>query len=178
MWRRLCERGLIWIQQGKTATPSESADADEAIREAQIDALFRAAPIGVGAAAVASVVLLAILHRLGSVDARIGSAWRVFIVICALGQIALGRAYWRSRSLSDQWRKWALWFAVISFAEGMAWGWAPIGLPTGDRFDVQLIVVIVTAAVAEGAIVAFGTYLPAFYALFFPATLPYALVSA
>ena len=61
---------------------------------------------------------------------------------------------------------------------GNGLGWAPIGLPTGDRFEVQLIVVVVTAAVAEGAIVAFGTYLPAFYALFFPATLPYALVSA
>jgi two-component system, sensor histidine kinase len=178
MWRRLCERGLIRTRQGTTATLSESGEAREAIRAAQIDALFRASPLGVGAAAVASVVLLAILHRLGFVDARIGSGWSVFIVIYALGQIALGRAYWRSRSLSDQWRKWALWFAVISFAEGMAWGWAPIGLPTGDRFEVQLIVVVVTAAVAEGAIVAFGTYLPAFYALFFPATLPYALVSA
>jgi two-component system, sensor histidine kinase len=178
MWRRLCERGLIRTRQGTTATLAESGEAHEAIRAAQIDALFRAAPLGVGAAAVASVVLLAILHRLGSVDARIGSAWSVFIVICALGHIALGRAYWRSRSLSGQWRKWALWFAVISFAEGVAWGWASIGLPTGDRFEMQLIVVVVTAAVAEGAIVAFGTYLPALYALFFPATLPYALVSA
>ena len=178
MWRRLWERGLIRTRRGPTATPAESDEAREAIRAAQIDALFRAAPLGVGAAAVASVVLLAILHRLGSVDAGIGSAWSVFIVICALSQIALGRAYWRSRSLSDHWRKWALWFAVISFAEGMAWGWAPIGLATGDRFDVQLIVVVVTAAVAEGAIVAFGTYLPAFYALFVPATVPYAVVSA
>jgi two-component system, sensor histidine kinase len=178
MWRRFCERGLIRTRQGTTATPAESGEAREAIRAAQIDALFRAAPLAVGAAVAASVVLLAILRRLGSVDAGIGSAWSVFIVICALSQIALGRAYWRSRSLSDQWRKWALWFTVISFAEGMAWGWAPIGLPTGDRFEVQLIVVVVTAAVAEGAIVAFGSYLPAFYALFFPATLPYALVSA
>jgi two-component system, sensor histidine kinase len=178
MWRRLCERGLIWIQQGKTATRSESADADEAIREAQIDALFRAAPIGVGSAAVSSVVLLAILHRLGSVDARIGSAWSAFIVICALAHIGLGRLYWRSRALSNQRRKWALWFSAISFAEGVAWGWASIRLATGDRFEMQLIVVVVTAAVAEGAIIAFGAYLPAFYALFVPATLPYALVSA
>ncbi len=178
MWRLLWERGLIRTRQGKMTTPAESADAHEAIRAAQIDALFRAGPLGVGSAAVASVVLLAILHRLGSVDARIGSAWSAFVVICALCHILLGRAYSRSRAQSDQWRKWALWFSVISFAEGMAWGWAPIGLATGDRFEVQLIIVVVTAAVAEGAIVAFGSYLPAFYALFFPATLPYALVSA
>ena len=175
MWRRLWQRVPLRTRQGTTGEPSEDR---EAIRAAQIDALFRAAPLGVGAAAVASVVLLAILRRLGSVDVGIGSAWSLFIVACALGQIALGRGYWRSRALSDHWRKWALWFAVISFAEGMAWGWAPVGLPTGDRFEVQLVVVIVTAAVAEGAIVAFGTYLPAFYALFIPATLPYALVSA
>ncbi|MBV8793963.1 MAG: response regulator [Hyphomicrobiales bacterium] len=159
-------------------TPTESADVREAIRAAQIDALFRAGPLGVASAAVASVVLLAILRRLGSVDAGIGSAWSAFVVICALSHILLGRAYWRSRAHSDEWRKWALWFSVISFAEGMAWGWAPIGLAIGDRFEVELVVVVVTAAVAEGAIVAFGSYLPAFYALFFPATLPYALASA
>jgi two-component system, sensor histidine kinase len=159
-------------------TPVESGDAREAIRGAQIDALFRALPLGVGSAAVASVVLLAILRRLGSVDAAIGSGWSAFVVTCALCHILLGRAYSRSRAHSDQWRKWAVWFSLISFAEGMAWGWAPIGLATGDRFEVQLIVVVVTAAVAEGAIVAFAAYLPAFYALFFPATLPYALASA
>src|SRR6202453_3683728 len=131
MWRRFCERGLIRTRQGTTTAPAESGEAREAIRAAQIDALFRAAPLAVGAAVAASVVLLAILRRLGSVDAGIGSAWSVFIVICALSQIALGRAYWRSRSLSDQWRKWALWFTVISFAERMGWGWAPIGL--GER---------------------------------------------
>ena len=178
MWRRLCERGLIWTQRGKMTTPAESADAHEAIRAAQIDALFRAVPLAVVAAAVTSVVLLAILHRLDSVDIRIGSAWSAFIIICALGHIGLGRAYWSSRALSNQWRKWALWFGAIGFAEGVGWGWAAVGLATGDRFETQLIVVIVTAAVAEGAVVAFGAYLPAFYALFFPATLPYALVSA
>lgn len=158
--------------------PAESADAHEAIRAAQIDELFRAGPLGVISAAVASVVLLAILRGLGNVDARIGSAWSAFVVICALCHLLLGRAYSRSRARSDQWRKWALWFSVISFAEGMAWGWAPIGLATGDRFEVQLLVVVVTATVAEGAIIAFGAYLPAFYALFFPATFPYALASA
>ena len=42
----------------------------------------------------------------------------------------------------------------------------------------ELVVLAVTLAVAEGAMVAFGAYLPAFYALFFPAAVPYALVSA
>ena len=159
-------------------TPVESGDDHEAIRAAQIDALFRAGPLAVSSAAVASVVLLAILRSLGSADAGIGSAWSAFVVACALCHILLVRAYLRSPAQSDQWRKWAFWFSVVCFAEGMAWGWAPIGLATGDRFEVQLIVVVVTAAVAEGAIIAFGAYLPAFYALFFPATLPYALASA
>ncbi len=178
MWRRLWERGVIRTRQGKMTTPAESGDASDAIREAQVDALFQTGPLAVGSAAVTAVVLLAILHRLESVDARIGLAWTAFIVLCALCHILLGRIYSRPRAISCQWRKWAFWFSVISFAEGTAWGWAPIGLVTGDRFEVQLIVVVVTAVVAEGAIVAFGAYLPAFYALFFPATLPYALVSA
>jgi two-component system, sensor histidine kinase len=178
MWRRLWERGLIRTRHGATATPAESGEAREAIRAAQIDALFRAAPLGVGAAAVSSVVVLAILRRLGSVDAGIGLAWSAFIVICALCHVSLALGYWRAHPQGDQWRKWALWFTAIAFAEGIGWGWAPVGLATGDRFEVQLLVVVVTTAVAEGAIVAFGTYLPAFYALFIPATLPYAVVSA
>jgi signal transduction histidine kinase/CheY-like chemotaxis protein len=168
----------MWIRQGKLPIPADSAEALQRIGAAQTDALFKALPIGVGAASVASIVLLGILARLGCVDPWIGLAWSLYIVGCALIHALLGRAYWRARPDGDRWRKWALWFTAISFAEGIGWGWAPIGLATGDRFEVQLIVVIVTLAVAEGAMVAFGSYLPAFYALFFPATLPYALASA
>ena len=140
-------------------------------------ALLRATS-GVGAAAITSIVLVAILRHLGFAEAWIGPAWSAVVVGCALCHIGLGQAYWRARPGGDRWRRWAFWFTIIGFAEGVAWGWRPIGLATGGGFEVQLIVLVVTLAVAEGGMVAFGSYLPAFYALFFPATLPYMIVSA
>ena len=164
------------VRQGKLARLAQSAETLQRIGSAQTDALFKAVPVGVGAAAIASILLLAILRQLGSAS-WIGPAWSLFVVACALGHILLARAYARARPKGDEWRKWALWCSAVSFAEGLAWGWAPIGLATGG-LEVELVVLAVTLAVAEGAMVAFGAYLPAFYALFFPATVPYALVSA
>ncbi len=164
------------VRQGKLARLAQSAETLQRIGSAQTDALFKAVPVGVGAAAIASILLLAILRQLGSAS-WIGPAWSLFVVACALGHILLARAYACARPKGDEWRKWALWCSAVSFAEGLAWGWAPIGLATGG-LEVELVVLAVTLAVAEGAMVAFGAYLPAFYALFFPATVPYALVSA
>ena len=164
------------VRQGKLARLAQSAETLQRIGSAQTDALFKAVPVGVGAAAIASILLLAILRQLGFAS-WIGPAWSLFVVACALGHILLARAYACARPKGDEWRKWALWCSAVSFAEGLAWGWAPIGLATGG-LEVELVVLAVTLAVAEGAMVAFGAYLPAFYALFFPATVPYALVSA
>jgi signal transduction histidine kinase len=40
-------------------------------------------------------------------------------------------------------------------------------------FEIELLVMVVTLSVSAGAISAFGAYLPAFFALFLPATVPY-----
>ena len=164
------------VRQQKPVRPAQSAETLRQIGAAQTEALFRAVPVGVSGAAIASVLLLAILRRLGSASGA-GPPWSLFVVICALCHVLLARAYTRARPKGDEWRKWALWCSAISFAEGVAWGWAPIGLATGGM-ETELVVLAVTLAVAEGAVVAFGVYLPAFYALFLPATVPYALFSA
>jgi two-component system, sensor histidine kinase len=151
------------------------AAANEAQRLAveQIDALFGFVTIGVWGAALSAVLLASILFYLGFVDARTGLVWTSYIIACAASHVALRVAYRRSQPVGERWRFWAFWFTVISFAEGCGWGWAPIGLTTGGRFDMDLLVMVVTLSVSSGAISAFSPYLPAFFALFVPATLPY-----
>jgi two-component system, sensor histidine kinase len=159
----------------KSNVENTKVAASEAQRLAveQIDALFGFVTLGVWGAALTAVFLTSILFNLGAVEARTGIAWTSYIIACAAGHIALRVAYRRSQPVGDRWRHWAFWFTVISFVEGCGWGWAPIGLTTGDRFDAVLLVMICTTSVSSGAISAFGPYLPAFFALFVPAVLPY-----
>jgi signal transduction histidine kinase/CheY-like chemotaxis protein len=85
--------------------------------------------------------------------------------------------YRRAAFDETKWRRWATGFSSIGFLEGAGWGWAPVGLDGSGRVEVQLLIACVTLIVATAAVPAFGSYLPAFFALFAPATLPYALVA-
>jgi two-component system, sensor histidine kinase len=154
--------------------------ASEAQRLAveQIDALFGFLTLGVWAAALTAVFLTLILFYLGVVEARTGLAWTSYVIACAASHFALRLAYRRSQPVGERWRFWAFWFTVIAFAEGCGWGWAPVGLTTGGRFDTDLLVMVSTTTVSAGAVSAFGPYLPAFFALFVPAILPYAVFNA
>jgi len=165
------------VRQQKPERPVLSAETLRQIRLAQTEALFKAVPVGVSAAAIASVLLFAILRRLGAASSG-GAPWSLFVVACALCHLALARGYARAGPKGDEWRRWALWCTAVCLAEGLAWGWAPIGLVATGGLAMELVVLAVTLAVAEGAVPAFGAYLPAFYALFLPATLPYAVFSA
>jgi two-component system, sensor histidine kinase len=144
---------------------------------AQIEALFGSVPVGVGAAAVASVILAAGMGSLGFVEPWTGVAWVGYLQGCALCNLALRRLYHRSRRQADRWRLWALWFTAINFAGGIGFGWAPLGLTIGGRLDVQLAVLLVTLCMAAGSIPAFSPYLPAFLFFFLPTTLPFTAAS-
>ena len=152
---------------------------DEAQRRSaleQIHALFGAVTVGVCGAAIGAIILTAVLYHLGY-NGHAALAWATYMSLCALGHILLGGFYRRSRAVGDQWRAWALWFTLISFCEGIGLGWAPLGLATGGRLDVELLVLLVTLSIAAGAIPVFGSYLPAFLACFVPATFPYEVAS-
>lgn len=143
----------------------------------QIDALFATVTLGVCAAGVSAVLLIIVLQYLRAVDPWTGIPWASYIVICAAAHILLRRAYRYSRLADRQWRMWAVGFSAICAAEGVGWGWAPIGLTTAGGFEIELIVVLATLAMAAGAIPTFGFYLPAFFALFLPATIPFLIAS-
>ena len=143
----------------------------------QVAALFKNVALGVTGAAIAALVLSGLLIRLGFLDWTRGLAWSGYIVACAGAHLLLRRAYRRAGDVAARWRRWAFWFTAVALAEGLGWGWATISLVGFGRFEVEIFVVLICTGVATGAIPAFSAYLPAFYVLFLPATIPYALWS-
>jgi signal transduction histidine kinase/ActR/RegA family two-component response regulator len=143
------------------------------LRSEQVDALFRSVVPGVMAAAAAAIVLVSALISLGALHQTVGIAWVLYIFACAVAHIALRYSYIRHKPDSSLWKRWADWFVAICLAEGIGWGWASISLAgNSGQFSLEMIVMIVTLSVAAGAIPTFGSYLPAFFALFFPTTIP------
>ena len=145
------------------------------LRDEQIAALFRSVSVGVVAAACAAVVLGTTLIRLGYLYWPVGVIWIIAIVACALGHLELRQLYRRASASERKGTKWARRFAAICLAEGAFWGWISIATIGFNPFGVEMLVMIVALAMAAGAIPTFGAYLPAFFGLFLPATLPFLL---
>ncbi|MGC9271365.1 ATP-binding response regulator [Acidiphilium sp.] len=148
------------------------SDVDR-IAVAEIDMVFGTVTLGVCAAAATALTLTAILYHLGFDTSHKGEWWCVYIVACAISHLVLKHRYARSRRQDDALSHFAFWFTVISFAEGIGWGWAVVSLAAGGPVAVQYMVVLVIAGICSAAVPAFGPYLPAFAAFFLPATLPY-----
>jgi two-component system, sensor histidine kinase len=143
----------------------------ERIAVEQIDALFTTIIVSVCGGAIAAIILAVTLRHLGALDQRTGSAWTSFIILCAACHILLCRLYRQSGSTATRWRFWALWFTIVSFAEGIGWGWASIGLASANRPDVKHLVFLIVGGVAAASVPGFSPYLPAFLALFIPTIL-------
>jgi two-component system, sensor histidine kinase len=143
------------------------------LRAEQVAALFQDVVLGVSAAAVAAMVLAGALIRLGVLHPAVGIAWASYICACAGAHIALRYGYVRRNPDDSHWKRWANWFAAICLAEGIGWGWASVSLVgNSGQFSLEMVVMIVTLSVAAGAIPTFSSYLPAFFALFLPTTIP------
>lgn len=157
--------------------PTQSRGEREKIGAEQVAALFRAVTAGVIGGTMGAMVLAGTMVQLGYVAPATAWGWTAYIALCAAVHIWLRRLYERARPDVADWRRWAWRFTWVALAEGIGWGWATIWLPGNGGFEIQLLVHVVTFGVAAGAIPGFSPYLPAFFALFLPTTLPYAIAS-
>jgi signal transduction histidine kinase/CheY-like chemotaxis protein len=143
----------------------------------QVAALFKNVALGVLGAAAAAAILAGLLIHLGFLSWSRGLAWSGYIAACAVAHLLLRHAYRQAADADTRWRRWAARFTAIALAEGLGWGWASVFLIGYGRFEAEIFVLLICTGVATGAIPAFSAYLPAFYVLFLPATVPYALWS-
>ena len=143
------------------------------LRAAQVASLFQHVALGVTGAASGALVLAGSMIQLGALDLVKGASWAIYICAGAVAHLVLWRLYLSTKPNDDQWKVWALLFTAISAAEGVGWGWGSVSLVGNtDRFSLEMLVMVVTLSVAGGAIPAFSSYLPAFFAFFLPTTIP------
>jgi signal transduction histidine kinase/CheY-like chemotaxis protein len=150
-----------------------SVALENRLRAEQVAALFQHVTLGVIGAACGALVLASAMIHLGALDWIKGVSWICYISGCAAAHILLRLLYQRAQPSDDQWKIWAVSFTAIALAEGIGWGWGSVSLVgDSDRFSLEMLVMVVTLSVAGGAIPAFSSYLPAFFALFVPTTVP------
>ena len=152
----------------------ESVQRFDRMRAEQVSALFSRVGLGVTGAAVAAAILGGGLVHLGAVTLGRGAFWVSYIVVCAMAHLLLARLYFRAKPNDGEWKIWATWFTIISFAEGIGWGAIAL-VGTSERFAIEMLILVVSLNIAGAAISAFGSYLPAFFAFFAPATIPCAI---
>jgi two-component system, sensor histidine kinase len=141
------------------------------MRAEQVAALFQHVALGVTGAAAASVILAGGLTHIGVLDFLPAALWVSYIVVCASAHLVLRHLYYSARPKEHEWRRWAAWFTAVSLAEGIGWGWSAVAI-ADDRFATEMLILVVALNIAGAAIPTFGSYLPAFFAFFFPTTIP------
>lgn len=144
---------------------------DDSIFNEQIDTLFRTFQVGVLGAWVAALAVLVTLFAVGDLTSGLAVGWGTAISGVVAFHLLLKYWYRQAPSLARNRPAFARLFAVAAGLDGVWWGSAMVCLPARDRFDEQLLINCLALIVAAGAIPAFGSYLPALYAILLPITL-------
>jgi two-component system, sensor histidine kinase len=140
------------------------------IRVRQIDALYRDSPLGLLGALAAAIILAGVLIAIADLQWSKAIVWIALGIGCVSFHMLLRHFYLMTDNADIAWRFWARWFTVAALADGIWWGCATIFLVSPVMNDGQLLTLLVALTVAIGAVPAFGVYLPAFNAIFFPIT--------
>src|SRR6202008_5213225 len=94
------------------------------------------------------------------------STWVALVSALTVSRLVLAWFYERAPDARTNWRKWGAWFTAGTTPSGVVWGIGSIFLMAPDRFDLQLLVVVVFSAVVYGSLAAFGRWMPAFFGFF------------
>jgi signal transduction histidine kinase len=145
----------------------------ERLQAEQVRMLYHSGPTGMIAALVAAFVLAAIVLHLGAGSRLALYVWCAAIVLTVTAHLLVARAYRRRPDKDADWRPWAYGFVACSMLEGITWGVCATYLSNPSAVVQQLFICLVVCAVCSGSLSAFGVYLPAFYALFLTAIIPF-----
>jgi signal transduction histidine kinase len=150
------------------------------IRAEQLRALGRNGPVGALSALAAAFVLAGVIYLDGPQNrsSLLSVAWLAVMTAEVAWHISLCYRYRRARSGETRRDRWEPRFVLIALLEGLTWGFGTVVLSIlGGNLDNQLLVLLVGTGVAAGSVLAFGSYLPAFYAMFFAIAIPFPLWS-
>jgi signal transduction histidine kinase/CheY-like chemotaxis protein len=142
------------------------------MRAEQVAGVYRNALPGTLGSLIAGTILSGMLVHMGAVPLPAAVAFIALLVAHSSGRLVLVRAYGKSKPPPTDWRRWAVAASVSALAGGLSWGFGSLLLMDQSHVELQLMVLLVCAAIASGAIIAFGTYLPAYYCNLFSIMVP------
>lgn len=149
----------------------------EQVRQEQIASLYRSILLGMTATWLAGLVLVWLLYYEDAVGVLTLSIWFGLVTLLTLSRLVLAWFYRRAADARTNWRKWGAWFTAGATASGTVWGIGSVFLMSPERFDLQLLVVVLLSAVVYGSLAAFGRWMPAFFGFFLPSMAPSVLWS-
>jgi signal transduction histidine kinase/ActR/RegA family two-component response regulator len=144
---------------------------------ASVDSLYRNVTVGVAASALAGMVLGVSVVVLGSTSVVRGASWVALVCGCATLHVGLRWLRARSPAADASWQGWGRAFALVALVEGLAWGWAAVTLTASDHYDLQLIAMLSSYAMAGGAVSVFSCHALTLWCFFLPCTVPFAVAS-
>lgn len=141
--------------------PVLSANLD-ALRSEQVAGFYYNAVPGTVGSMFAAAILSGLLYHLGAISPWALITFNALVSGSCIVRFILIALYRRKQPPPEQWRRWGTAAVASALSGGIAWGSASI-LLMSPQVELQMLVFITCAAIAAGAITAFGTYPPSYY---------------
>src|SRR5271156_38231 len=148
------------------------------LRAEQVAGFYRNSTPGTVGGMIAAPILSGMLVYENAVSFRVATTFVMLLAASTLARLLLIQIYKKAKPPVEDWRRWAFWAIVTALVGGSCWGLGALFLLDPLRPEYQFIVLLTCAALAAGAITAFGTYLPSYYCNLFSIMVPNCIWSA
>jgi two-component system, sensor histidine kinase len=148
------------------------------LRAEQVAGFYRNSTPGTTGGMIVAPILSGMLVYERAVTIRVAAIFVLLLAMSTAARLVLIRTYRKANSSAEDWRRWAFWAVASAFVGGSCWGLGALFLMDPSRPEYQFMVLLTCAALAAGAITAFGTYLPSYYCNLFTIMVPSCIWSA
>lgn len=155
-----------------------SSQRFDQLRAEQVAGFYRNSTPGTTGGMIAAAILSGMLVYERATPLRTAIVFLALLAASTAARVILIQAYKRTKPPVEDWRRWAFWAITTALVGGLCWGVGALFLMDPSRPAYQFMVLLTCAAIAAGAITAFGTYLPSYHCNMFAIMVPSCIWSA
>jgi len=145
---------------------------ETAVRAEQIRLLYSASGMPMAVTLLAGAAMAAMVVVSHALTIPVAVAWWLYMATHTTVRLLVRRAYFKAAPPDADWRRWSRYFLIGAVVGGIGWGMGAWILLVPGQLGLEMVFVAVLFAVAYGTATAWGSYLPAFFAFFWPTFLP------
>lgn len=160
-----------------TTVPVPAQRFDQ-LRSEQVAGFYQNAMPGTVGSLLAAAILTWMLVYVHAIPSQRAAIFLGLIAVSTFGRIVLLRLYHRSPPAVADWRPWSYAAVATALVGGLCWGVGSLLVLDPSRAELQLMVFLTCAALAAGAVTAFGTFPLAYYCNLYAIMVPTAIWSA